>query len=38
MSDAEISAGLVLPYVAQTIAGKGAAAILLTIFMVSFEE
>ncbi|KAJ4364024.1 hypothetical protein N0V83_009479 [Neocucurbitaria cava] len=34
MSDAEVGASLVLPYVAQTVAGKGgAAAILLVIFM-----
>ncbi|OAL57436.1 SSS family solute:Na+ symporter [Pyrenochaeta sp. DS3sAY3a] len=34
MSPEEVSAGLVLPYVAQTVAGKGgAAAILLVIFM-----
>jgi Na+/proline symporter len=36
MSATEVSNGLVLPYVAQTVAGKGgAAAILLSIFMVS---
>jgi Na+/proline symporter len=36
MTAAEVSNGLVLPYVAQTVAGKGgAAAILLSIFMVS---
>lgn len=35
MTEAEINAGLVLPYVAQAVAGKaGAAAILLSIFMV----
>ncbi|KAL3481699.1 Sodium:solute symporter family-domain-containing protein [Aspergillus californicus] len=34
MTSAEVSAGLVLPYVAQAVAGKaGAGAILLTIFM-----
>ncbi|KAF2447889.1 SSS family solute:Na+ symporter [Karstenula rhodostoma CBS 690.94] len=34
MSEAEVGAGLVLPYVAQTVAGKGgAAALLLVIFM-----
>ncbi|KAL4784199.1 Sodium:solute symporter family-domain-containing protein [Aspergillus varians] len=34
MTPSEVSAGLVLPYVAQTVAGKGGAgAILLTIFM-----
>ncbi|KAL4789709.1 hypothetical protein BDV19DRAFT_394800 [Aspergillus venezuelensis] len=34
MSSTKVSAGLVLPYVAQTVAGKaGAAAILLVIFM-----
>jgi Na+/proline symporter len=37
MSPEEVSAGLVLPYVAQAVAGKGgAAAILLTIFMVGW--
>ncbi|KAF2638816.1 SSS family solute:Na+ symporter [Massarina eburnea CBS 473.64] len=36
MTEAEVGAGLVLPYVAQTVAGKGGAfAILLTIFMSS---
>jgi Na+/proline symporter len=36
MTDAEVTGGLVLPYVAQAVAGKGgAAAILLTIFMVN---
>jgi hypothetical protein len=35
MTEEEISSGLVLTYVAQAVAGKaGAAAILLTIFMV----
>lgn len=35
MSEADVGAGLVLPYVAQTVAGKGgAAALLLVIFMV----
>lgn len=38
MSPEEVSAGLVLPYVAQAVAGKGgAAAILLTIFMVRHQ-
>lgn len=35
----EVSNGLVLPYVAQTVAGKGgAAAILITIFMVCISS
>lgn len=35
----EVANGLVLPYVAQAVAGKaGAGAILLTIFMVSFND
>jgi hypothetical protein len=36
MTDTEINSGLVLPYVIQAVAGKGgAAALLITIFMVS---
>lgn len=36
MTAEEVGGGLVLPFVAQTVAGKaGAGAILLTIFMVS---
>lgn len=35
MTDAEVGAGLVLPYVASAVAGKGGAvAILLILFMV----
>jgi Na+/proline symporter len=36
MTDAEVGAGLVLPYVASAVAGQGGAvAILLIIFMVT---
>lgn len=36
MTQAEVASGLVLPYMSQAVAGKGgAAAILLTLFMVS---
>jgi Na+/proline symporter len=36
MAEEEIGGGLVLPYVAQAVAGKaGAAALLVTIFMVN---
>lgn len=36
MTPTEVSGGLVLPYVAQAVAGKaGAVSMLLTIFMVS---
>lgn len=35
MTEADVSSGLVLPYVAQAVAGKaGAGALLVTIFMV----
>lgn len=37
MTDDEVGSGLVLPFVAQAVAGKaGAGAFLVTIFMVSF--